>query len=170
MSNQIPSQLKGTIGLLDSAKDELLDRAVTYDSPEGEKSMAATVDAFNIICGRALLKNGKMTEAMGWEFMSLLKKVRQFSRDTPHLDSAVDDVAYTAFAGSARISEGHENEKPAKTVAGGGDSAGIVRDREIDRREEIEAVSASIAASANPSEVRGGQRSSAGTRKETRKR
>ena len=170
MSNQIPNQLKGTIGLLDSAKDELLDRAVTYDSPEGEKSMAATVDAFNIICGRALLKNGKMTEAMGWEFMSILKKVRQFSRDTPHLDSDVDDVAYTAFAGSARISEGHENEKLAKTVAGGSIPSGLLLGDKVERVETHPATKAIFGASANQSEVRSGQRSGAGTRKATRKR
>ena len=170
MSNKIPNQLKGTIGLLDSAKDELLDRAVTYDSPEGEKSMAATVDAFNIICGRALLKNGKMTEAMGWEFMSLLKKVRQFSRDTPHLDSAVDDVAYTAFAGSARISEGHENEKLAKTGAGSGVSDRDVCAAQVGRAEVKHLKEIDSFVGTTPSAVRDRQHKSAGVGKATSKR
>ncbi len=100
------THLSGPIHYLDLAKTEMLDRAVTYDTPTGEKSMRATVEAFNAIMGRALDENGgRLTEAMGWEFMSILKKVRQFSRKQPHLDSATDDVAYTALAAEARMNE-----------------------------------------------------------------
>lgn len=97
--------LIGAIKYLDNAKNEMIDRASTYDSPNGEKSMAATVEAFNAIFRKSLLANPVMTEAMGWEFMSLVKKVRQFSRAKPHLDSATDDVAYTALAAEARMNE-----------------------------------------------------------------
>jgi hypothetical protein len=100
------THLSGPIHYLDLAKTEMLDRAATYDTPTGEKSMLATVEAFNAIMGRALDENGgRLTEAMGWEFMSILKKVRQFSRKQPHLDSATDDVAYTALAAEARMNE-----------------------------------------------------------------
>lgn len=100
------SHLSGPTHYLDAAKAEMLARAETYDTPTGEKSMAATVEAFNAIMGPSIAANGgSLTEAMGWEFMSILKKVRQFSRKAPHLDSATDDVAYTALAAEARMNE-----------------------------------------------------------------
>jgi len=39
--------------LLDVAAGHMRDRAATYDQPGGERSMGRTVDAFNIISGRA---------------------------------------------------------------------------------------------------------------------
>ena len=46
------------------------DRAATYDSPQGERSMQKTVSMFNI------LADTKITEEQGWLFMTLLKTVR----------------------------------------------------------------------------------------------
>ena len=73
------------------AGNTMQDRGVEYDKPAGERSMAATITAFNAITGRDL------TESEGWEFMLLLKQVRQFQRPGYHHDSALDTVAYSAL-------------------------------------------------------------------------
>lgn len=83
--------------LLDAAAGHMRDRAKTYDKPEGERSMGATVQAFNAITGRDL------RESEGWLLMSLLKMVRSETRDTPHRDSVEDLVAYTGLYGEARL-------------------------------------------------------------------
>ena len=46
--------------LLSNAAAHMQDRAATYDKPEGERSMVATVTAFNAVTGHNL------TEAHGW--------------------------------------------------------------------------------------------------------
>lgn len=74
------------------------ERGEQYDSPKGERSMGKTVAAFNTITGRDL------TEAEGWLFMSVLKKVRQY-QGSPHEDSCEDDVAYAALFAEARMKE-----------------------------------------------------------------
>ena len=70
-------------------------RAAEYDKPEGERSMEATVTAFNAITGRNL------SEADGWLLLQLLKDVRQWQRPTFHRDSAEDCVAYAALKAEA---------------------------------------------------------------------
>lgn len=80
--------------ILDQAKAEMQDRAATYDKPEGERSMAATVAAFEAITGVT------MTEAQGWLFMSTLKAVRS-QQGAFRMDSFVDGAAYFALAGEA---------------------------------------------------------------------
>jgi hypothetical protein len=85
--------------LLDQAAKHMRDRATTYDKPEGERSMAATVAAFNAIAGI------DMSESEGWMFMALLKMVRDRSRTDPHRDSCEDLVAYSALYGEARLAE-----------------------------------------------------------------
>ena len=67
------------------------ERAKTYDSEEGERSMGKTIAAFNAITGRDL------TEQEGWLIMLLLKQVRQWSTEQYHHDSALDSVAYAAL-------------------------------------------------------------------------
>lgn len=81
-----------------SAKDflqqasELMDeRGKQYDSKGEERSMGKCVVAFNAVTGRDL------TESEGWLLMSLLKRVRQYSREEYHKDSAEDGVAYAAL-------------------------------------------------------------------------
>lgn len=89
--------------MLDAAARHMRDRAATYDKPEGERSMAATVAAFNAIKGRDVL-----TEADGWLLMDILKIVRQEAAPGFHRDSADDHVAYAALYGEAKAREaGH---------------------------------------------------------------
>lgn len=92
-----PDVLDAAAYLRDAAST-MAERGKQYDSPEGERSMGKTVQAFNTITGQDL------TEAQGWAFMSVLKKVRQYQAGA-HLDSCVDDVAYTALFAEARMQE-----------------------------------------------------------------
>lgn len=70
----------------------MTDRAKTYDKPQGERSMEATVKMFNT------LKGTKLSAADGWEFMVLLKLVRANQGDFKS-DNYEDLVAYAALAG-----------------------------------------------------------------------
>lgn len=83
--------------LLNKAAGHMQSRAATYDKPEGERSMAATVAAYNAITGQ------QMTEANGWLLMTLLKMVRDNQRQDPHVDSIEDLVAYASLYGEARL-------------------------------------------------------------------
>lgn len=77
---------------LQSAMDVQKERGEQYDKPSGERSMAATVSAFNCITGYTL------EEADGWMFMGLLKLVRQAQNpEKYHHDSALDFVAYASL-------------------------------------------------------------------------
>jgi hypothetical protein len=80
--------------ILEQAAVEMRDRATTYDKPEGERSMSATVVAFNAITGHEL------TEQQGWQFMELLKMVRS-NQGGYRADTFVDGAAYAALAGEA---------------------------------------------------------------------
>lgn len=82
-----------------AADRHMQDRAKVYDKPDGERSMAATVEAFNAIRG------ANMTEAEGWLFLSLLKLVRLFQRPGYHADSAEDAAAYIALMAEAKAKE-----------------------------------------------------------------
>lgn len=86
--------------LLGQAAGHMKDRAATYDKPQGERSMAATVAAFNAQTGRDL------TEDEGWLFMVNLKIVRDRQRDQPHRDSIEDLIAYGSLYGEARLNNG----------------------------------------------------------------
>lgn len=70
------------------------DRAATYDKPEGERSMGATVEAFRAVTGI------RVTQEQGWLFMALLKAVRSQQGDY-RADSYEDGAAYFALAGEA---------------------------------------------------------------------
>lgn len=75
------------------------DRASTYDKPEGERSMKATVDAFNAVT------DGKMdTEEKGWLFMVLLKCVRS-QQGNFKLDNYEDGAAYFGLMGETANGE-----------------------------------------------------------------
>lgn len=80
--------------ILDQAASEMSDRAATYDKPEGERSMGATVRAFEAVSGVS------MTEEQGWLFMALLKAVRS-QQGALRMDSYIDGAAYFALAGEA---------------------------------------------------------------------
>lgn len=88
--------------LLRHAADILVQRGQQRDSGAGadgvptERSMAATVAAFNVIEGTTL------TERQGWAFMQTLKLVRAASsarNGEPDLDSHIDGAGYAALAG-----------------------------------------------------------------------
>lgn len=80
--------------ILEAGVAHMKNRAATYDSPEGERSMGATVTAFNAITGHSL------TEEQGWLFMTLLKAVRS-QQGQFKLDSYEDGAAYFGLAGEA---------------------------------------------------------------------
>lgn len=81
---------------LQAAIDVQAQRGRDYDKPEGERSMAATVKAFNAITGRDL------PEAEGWLMLQVLKDVRQWQQPGRyHHDSALDGVAYSALKAEA---------------------------------------------------------------------
>ena len=71
------------------------DRAAEYDSPVGERSMAATVEAFNAITGCDI------NEEEGWLFMGVLKMVRSQQGGPFKADTYEDWAAYGGLAGEA---------------------------------------------------------------------
>lgn len=80
--------------ILQAAAGHMQDRAATYDKPEGERSMGATVEAFKAVTGHQL------TEEQGWLFMVLLKAVRS-QQGGLRMDSYEDGAAYFSLAGEA---------------------------------------------------------------------
>ena len=98
LSSDAPTPLRATAqGLLSKARDHMLDRAATYDKPEGERSMGRAVEAFNAITGRDL------EESEGWLLLQVLKDVRDRQRREPHVDSLEDCIAYAALKAEARL-------------------------------------------------------------------
>lgn len=89
-------QITTASSLLRAADDHMVKRASVYDQEGGERSMGATVQAFNAITGRDL------RESEGWMLLELLKLVRSEQRRDPHMDSIEDAVAYSALYGEAR--------------------------------------------------------------------
>jgi hypothetical protein len=88
--------------ILTAAADHMNERAQTYDSPEGERSMAKTVAAFNAITGCDL------GESDGWLFMCILKMVRSEQCKALHVDSIEDLVAYSSLYGESKFKESNE--------------------------------------------------------------
>lgn len=80
-----PDVLKAAIGHME-------DRAKTYDKPEGERSMPATVAAFNALTGHNL------TAEQGWAFMVLLKLCRT-QQGEHRADNYEDGAAYFGLMG-----------------------------------------------------------------------
>jgi hypothetical protein len=85
--------------LLNKANALMEQRGQQYDANEGERSMLATMTAFNAITRRNL------TEAEGFLLLALLKMVRDNQRKQPHQDSIEDLVAYASLYGEARLGE-----------------------------------------------------------------
>ena len=83
--------------LLHRAADLMDEWGKQYDQRSGERSMAATVTAFNAIAGYHL------SEADGFLLLAILKMVRDQQRETPHRDSIEDLVAYASLYGEARL-------------------------------------------------------------------
>ena len=83
---------------LQAGLDAMQQRAATYDKPEGERSMSATVEAFRAITGHAI------TEEQGWLFMGLLKMVRS-QQGGFRADNYEDLAAYAGLQGEAAWAE-----------------------------------------------------------------
>lgn len=83
------------IEFLERAADLMLERGKEYDKPDGERSMAQAVAAFNILTGNIL------SEHDGWMFMLLLKLSRQAQTPNWHQDSSEDAIAYAALMAEA---------------------------------------------------------------------
>ena len=85
--------------ILTQAQRTIAQRGAQRDSGQGqERSMAATVAAFNAIEGTQL------TERQGWAFMKTLKMVRAATTARNGLfnpDDALDGAAYAALEGEA---------------------------------------------------------------------
>lgn len=96
---------------LQAAIDTQAERGKQYDSPEGERSMGRTVQAFNAITGHNL------TEAAGWLLLQLLKDVRQWQNpDKYHRDSALDGVAYASLKAEALSAGAGEATAPPQWI------------------------------------------------------
>lgn len=87
--------MKDAHDILTEASNTIAERGQSYDS-EKERSMKATVAAFNGVTGHTL------TEQQGWLFMLLLKCVRLNGR-LGHKDSVVDATAYAALMGESTL-------------------------------------------------------------------
>lgn len=82
--------------ILMAAARHMRERAATYDRPAGERSIAATVAAFQAITGDGLVN----TEERGWLFMVLLKAVRA-QAGAYKADNYEDLAAYAALMGES---------------------------------------------------------------------
>ena len=78
--------------ILQAAGKHMQDRSATFDKPQGERSIPATVQAFNAVTGHQL------TAEQGWIFVMLLKAVRSQQGDFL-VDSYEAGAAYFALAG-----------------------------------------------------------------------
>ena len=82
------------VSILRAGAQHIEDRAASRDLPEGERSMARAVKAFNAMFGKDL------TEVQGWQFMELLKMARSVGGEF-RLDDFTDGVAYAALTGES---------------------------------------------------------------------
>lgn len=80
--------------ILEAAAAHMEDRAKTYDSPGGERSMGKAVDMFNT------LYTTELTEEQGWAFMAILKMVRS-SQGKYRPDNYEDGAAYFSLMGES---------------------------------------------------------------------
>ncbi|WP_155989660.1 hypothetical protein [Thioalkalivibrio sp. ALE19] len=91
------------------AAEEMRDRAASRDNPEGERSMGRCVNAMNALYGdmiRRRIEAGldPLSETLGWEFASLLKKARKGAGKYRE-DDYVDDVSYVALSAESAAQE-----------------------------------------------------------------
>lgn len=101
----VDTEPTSSVELLERARDIQEQRARDYDQPGGERSMAATVQAFNIITRRNDEGRDPVSESEGWLLMQILKDVRDRSTPNPHRDSLEDCVSYSALKAEARLQE-----------------------------------------------------------------
>ena len=96
--------------VLQTAFNTIHKRAADRDVKQ-ERSMKATVEAFNAIHGT------KLTESQGWSFMTLLKMKRSFTGDVFRDDDFVDEAAYTALRAESRMAECNEIQQAKRIEA-----------------------------------------------------
>lgn len=89
---------------LEDAVKQMANRATLRDQPQGERSIATTVKAFNALTGKDL------TEAEGWEFMILLKMVRG-RQGKFNEDDYTDGCAYFGLLGECESTRDREAKK-----------------------------------------------------------
>ena len=95
--------------VLHAAAKHMEDRASTYDTPGGERSMAKTVNMFNALMGGDRF----MTTEEGWMFMALLKIVRS-QQGAFKLDNYEDLAAYAALAAESAYSACESRPEPGE--------------------------------------------------------
>lgn len=102
------------VDILEKAAGHLKGRADTYDKPDGDRSIGATVQAFNAITGDGLMNSAER----GWLFMALLKMVRS-QQGNYKADNYEDLAAYSALMGEASCEErnGGWTDEAIKTAA-----------------------------------------------------
>ena len=83
--------------IMKAGMDAMIDRADERDVDK-ERSMKATVDAFNAMYGTDL------TEEQGWAFMVFLKISRSKGK-VAQLDNYIDGAAYFALMGESALSD-----------------------------------------------------------------
>ena len=91
--------------ILTAAARHIGDRAASRDMPDGERSMAAAVAAFNAL--EFPLQEGGLSEVQGWRFMAVLKLARA-AKGKLNVDDYEDGAAYMALAAEAAQREQHE--------------------------------------------------------------
>ena len=84
--------------ILDEAKVTLSSRAVEYDQPQGERSMAHCVEIFTAISGI------KLSESEGWLFMLALK-LAGAQKGEPKADTYLEGAAYFALYGESKLAQ-----------------------------------------------------------------
>lgn len=87
---------------LEEAASIMRERAAARDTPDGERSMERAVCAFNALYGGTMQDRVEMgltplSETLGWEFMTCLKKARKAAGGYTE-DDYVDDIAYSALS------------------------------------------------------------------------
>lgn len=94
-----PKKSATAADFLNAALGHMVDRAATYDRPQGERSMGNCVQAFNQLTGH------RLTEEQGWLFMALLKITRT-QQGKYRADNYEDLAAYAGLAGEAAAKDG----------------------------------------------------------------
>lgn len=91
----VPNAPSTAAGILDAASNHLQTRGKLRDKPQGERSMQATVTAFNALTGH------KLSERDGWLFMVAVKAARACATEKGIPDDYQDGAAYFALAGES---------------------------------------------------------------------
>jgi hypothetical protein len=97
------SEPRNAYEMLYDAATIIKDRGEQRDRPQGERSMARAVQAFNAIVGG----DARMTELEGWLFMCCLKMSRS-TAGRVCIDDYMDLAGYAALAAECAASSGPE--------------------------------------------------------------